>query len=154
MAGETILTIIGNLTADPELRFTASGAAVCNFTVASTPRTFDQTTKEWKDGDALFMRVSVWRDQAQNVAESLARGSRVSVTGVLKQRSFDDKETGAKRTVIELEADEVGASLKHAVVKLTKIGKRDTTAPAGEAATAPAAAQVPAMAGAAPASDF
>ena len=92
MAGETVITIVGNLTADPELRFTPSGAAVANFTVASTPRTFDRQTNEWKDGEALFMRCSVWRDAAENVAESLTRGSRVVVTGRLKQRSFETKE--------------------------------------------------------------
>src|SRR3954451_17674047 len=98
MAGETIITVIGNLTGDPELRFTASGAAVANFTLASTPRTFDKNSNEWKDGEALFLRCSVWREAAENVADSLTRGARVVVTGRLKQRSFETKE-GEKRTV-------------------------------------------------------
>lgn len=119
MAGETQLTIIGNLTADPELRFTASGAAVANFTVASTPRTFDKNSGEWKDGEALFMRCSIWRQPAENVAESLTRGSRVIVSGRLQQRSYETKE-GEKRTVYEVEVDDIGASLKHATVKVTK----------------------------------
>ena len=109
--GDTIITVVGNLTADPELRFTPNGSAVANFTVASTPRVLDKATNEWKDGDALFMRCSVWRQAAENVAESLQRGQRVIVTGRLKQRSYETKE-GEKRTVIELEVDEVGPSLK------------------------------------------
>src|SRR3954453_18717451 len=119
MAGETVITIIGNLTNDPELRFTPSGAAVANFTVASTPRTFDRQSNEWKDGETLFMRCSVWRDAAENVAESLQRGSRVIVTGRLKSRSYDTKE-GEKRTVIELEVDELGPSLRYATAKVNK----------------------------------
>lgn len=119
MAGETIITIVGNLTADPELRFTPSGAAVANFTVASTPRTFDRQSNDWKDGETLFMRCSVWRDAAENVAESLHRGTRVVVTGRLKSRSYDTKE-GEKRTVIELDVDEVGPSLRYASAKVTK----------------------------------
>lgn len=119
MAGDTTLTIIGNLTNDPELRFTPSGAAVANFTVASTPRTFDRQANEWKDGETLFMRCSVWRDAAENVAESLQRGSRVLVTGRLKSRSYETKE-GEKRTVIELEVDEVGPSLRYATAKVNK----------------------------------
>ena len=119
MAGETIITIVGNLTADPELRFTPSGAAVANFTVASTPRTFDRQSNEWKDGETLFMRCSVWRDAAENIAESLHRGTRVIVTGRLKSRSYETKE-GEKRTVIELEVDEVGPSLRYASAKVTK----------------------------------
>jgi single-strand DNA-binding protein len=122
MAGDTIMTVIGNLTADPELRFTASGAAVANFTVASTPRTFDRQTQEWKDGEALFLRCNVWRQVAENVAESLTRGSRVIVSGRLKQRSFDTKE-GEKRTVIELEVDEIGPSLRYATAKVTKASR-------------------------------
>ena len=110
-AGDTNLTIVGNLTADPELRFTPSGAAVANFTVASTPRMMDRQTNEWKDGDPLFMRCSIWREAAENVAESLTRGSRVIVTGRLKQRSYETRE-GEKRTVVELEVDEIGPSLK------------------------------------------
>ena len=119
MAGDTTITVVGNLTADPELRFTPSGAAVANFTVASTPRTFDRQSQEWKDGEALFLRCNVWRQAAENVAESLTRGSRVIVTGRLKQRSFETKE-GEKRTVIELDVEEVGPSLKYAAAKVNK----------------------------------
>jgi len=115
MAGETITTIIGNLTADPELRFTPAGAAVANFTVASTPRIFDRQANEWKDGDALFMRCNIWRDAAENVAESLTRGSSVLVSGKLKQRSYETRE-GEKRTVMELEVDEIGPSLKFGII--------------------------------------
>ena len=122
MAGETVITVIGNLTSDPELRFTPSGAAVANFTVASTPRTFDRQSQEWKDGEALFLRCNVWRQVAENVAESLTRGSRVIVSGRLKQRSFDTKE-GEKRTVIELEVDEIGPSLRYATAKVTKASR-------------------------------
>lgn len=118
-AGDTVITIIGNLTQDPELRFTPSGAAVANFTVASTPRTFDRQSNEWKDGETLFMRCSVWREAAENVAESLVRGSRVLVSGRLKSRSFETKE-GEKRTVVELEVDEVGPSLRYATAKVNK----------------------------------
>jgi single-strand DNA-binding protein len=124
MAGETVITVIGNLTADPELRFTPSGAAVANFTVASTPRTYDQTSQEWKDGEALFLRCNVWRQAAENVAESLTRGSRVIVSGRLKQRSFDTKE-GEKRTVIELEVDEIGPSLRYATAKVTRAARSE-----------------------------
>lgn len=131
MAGETVITIIGNLTNDPELRFTPSGAAVANFTVASTPRTFDKPSNEWKDGETLFMRCSVWRDAAENVAESLQRGTRVLVSGRLKQRSYETKE-GEKRTVVEMEVDEVGPSLKYAKVKVTKTSRGGSGgAPAG-----------------------
>ena len=119
MAGDTTITIIGNLTGDPELRFTPSGAAVANFTVASTPRTFDRQSNEWKDGETLFMRCSIWRDAAENVAESLVRGTRVIVSGRLKSRSYETKE-GEKRTVIEMEVDEVGPSLRYASAKVTK----------------------------------
>ncbi|MFK8851310.1 single-stranded DNA-binding protein [Streptomyces sp. Ac-502] len=119
MAGECVITIIGNLTADPELRFTAQGAAVAKFTVASTPRTYDKQTSAWKDGEALFLSCSVWRQQAEHVAESLTKGARVMVQGRLKQRSYEDRE-GVKRTVYELEADEVAASLKTATAKVTK----------------------------------
>jgi len=119
MAGDTVITIIGNLTADPELRFTPSGAAVANFTVASTPRQFDRTSNEWKDGETLFMRCSVWRDAAENVAESLQRGARVLVSGRLKSRSYETKE-GEKRTVIEMDVDEVGPSLKYATAKVNR----------------------------------
>jgi single-strand DNA-binding protein len=119
MAGETTITVVGNLTADPELRFTQSGAAVASFTVASTPRTFDRQSGEWKDGEALFLRCNVWRQVAENVAESLTRGSRVLVTGRLRQRSFETKE-GEKRTVIELEVDEIGPSLRYATAAVKK----------------------------------
>ena len=122
MAGDTIITVVGNLTADPELRFTPSGAAVANFTVASTPRTFDRTTNDWKDGEALFLRCNIWRQAAENVAESLTRGSRVVVTGRLKQRSYDTKE-GEKRTVYELEVEEIGPSLKYATAKVNRVNK-------------------------------
>ena len=122
MAGETVITIVGNLTGDPELRFTPSGAAVANFTVASTPRTFDRQSNEWKDGETLFMRCSVWRDAAENVAESLQRGTRVVVTGRLKSRSYDTKE-GEKRTVMELDVDEVGPSMKYATAKVNKTSR-------------------------------
>ena len=119
MAGETPITVVGNLTADPELRFTPSGAAVANFTVASTPRTFDKQTNEWKDGEALFLNCSVWRQAAENAAESLQRGMRVVVSGRLKARSYETRE-GEKRTVFEIDVDEVGPSLKYATAKVTR----------------------------------
>jgi single-strand DNA-binding protein len=119
MAGDTIITVVGNLTGDPELRFTPSGAAVANFTVASTPRAFDRQTNEWKDQETLFMRCSVWREAAENIAESLVRGNRVVVTGRLKSRSYETKE-GEKRTVVELEVDEVGPSLRYATAKVNR----------------------------------
>ena len=122
MAGDTVITVVGNLTADPELRFTPSGAAVANFTVASTPRTFDKNSNEWKDGEALFLRCSVWRQAAENVAESLHRGTAVIVQGRLKQRSYETKE-GEKRTVYELDVEEVGPSLKFATAKVTKASR-------------------------------
>ena len=120
MAGETVITLVGNLTGDPELRFTPSGAAVANFTVASTPRTFDKQANEWKDGETLFMRCSIWREAAENVAESLHRGTRVVVTGRLVSRSWDDKETGQKRSVMEMQVDEIGPSLRYATAKVNK----------------------------------
>ncbi|MCZ7417645.1 single-stranded DNA-binding protein [Streptomyces sp. WMMC897] len=123
MAGETVITVVGNLVDDPELRFTPSGAAVAKFRVASTPRTFDRQTNEWKDGDSLFLTCSVWRQAAENVAESLTRGTRVIVQGRLKQRSYEDRE-GIKRTVYELDVDEVGASLRNATAKVTKTSGR------------------------------
>lgn len=122
MAGDTTITVIGNLTADPELRFTPSGAAVANFTVASTPRIFDRQSSEWKDGEALFLRCNIWREAAENVAESLTRGSRVIVTGRLKQRSFETRE-GEKRTVFEVEVDEIGPSLRYATAKVNKASR-------------------------------
>jgi len=121
--GDVSITVVGNLTGDPELRFTQGGQAVCNFTVASTPRFLDKTTNEWKDGDAVFLRCNIWRQAAENVAESLSKGARVMVTGRLKQRSYETKE-GEKRTVYEIEADEVGPSLKFATVKVNRL-KRD-----------------------------
>ena len=122
MTGEVYTTIVGNLTADPELRFTQSGAAVVSFTVASTPRIFDRQSGEWKDGDALFMRCNAWRQVAENVSESLFRGNRVLVTGRLKQRSFENKE-GERRTVVELEVEEVGPSLRYATAKVSKVSR-------------------------------
>ncbi|SEF28204.1 single-strand DNA-binding protein [Amycolatopsis pretoriensis] len=122
MAGDTVITVIGNLTSDPELRFTPSGAAVANFTVASTPRTLDRQSGEWKDGEALFLRCNIWRQAAENVAESLTRGARVVVQGRLKQRSFETKE-GEKRTVVELEVDEIGPSLRYATAKVNKVSR-------------------------------
>ena len=120
MAAETVITVVGNLTADPELRFTPSGAAVANFTIASTPRTFDRQSGEWRDGEALFLRCNIWRQAAENVAESLTRGARVVVQGRLRQRSFETRE-GEKRTVVEMEVDEVGPSLRYATAKVNKV---------------------------------
>src|SRR6202000_339661 len=122
VAGDTVITVVGNLTADPELRFTPSGAAVASFTIASTPRQFDRQSNEWKDGEALFLRCSIWRQAAENVAESLTRGARVVVTGRLKQRSFETRE-GEKRTVIELDVDEVGPSLRYATAKVNRTAR-------------------------------
>lgn len=119
MAGDTVITVIGNLTADPELRWTQSGAAVADFTVASTPRTYDRNAGEWRDGDTLFMRCSVWRDTAENVAESLRKGMRVIVQGRLTQRSYDTQQ-GERRTVVELQVDEVGPSLRRARAQVTR----------------------------------
>ena len=149
MAGDTTITVVGNLTADPELRFTPSGAAVANFTVASTPRIYDRQSSEWKDGEALFLRCNIWREAAENVAESLTRGSRVIVTGRLKQRSFETRE-GEKRTVFEVEVDEIGPSLRYATAKVNKasrsggggggFGSGSRQAPAPAPASAPAEA--------------
>jgi single-strand DNA-binding protein len=122
MAGDTTITVIGNLTDDPELRFTPSGAAVAKFRVASTPRIMDRTTNEWKDGEPLFLSCTVWRQAAENVAESLQRGARVIVSGRLKQRSYETRE-GEKRTVIELEVDEIGPSLRYATAKVTRASR-------------------------------
>src|SRR5690349_16503515 len=119
MAGETIITVVGNLTDDPELKFTPSGAPVANFTVASTPRTFDRQTNEWKDGDALFLRCAAWRNLAENVAESLTKGQRVIVTGALRVRQYE-RQDGSKGTSVEMNVDEVGPSLKFATAKVTK----------------------------------
>jgi single-strand DNA-binding protein len=122
MAGDTTITLVGNLTDDPDLRFTPSGAAVANFTVASTPRFFDKQTNEWKDSEALFLRCSIWRQAAENVAETLQRGARVIVTGRLKQRSYETRE-GEKRTTFEVEVEEIGPSLKYATAKVTKTSR-------------------------------
>ena len=138
---DTYVTLVGNLTGDPELRFTPSGAAVANFTVASTPRSFDRTSQEWKDGETLFMRCSVWRDAAENVAASLQRGHRVVVTGRMRSRPWEDKD-GNKRSSLELDVDEVGAALRYATVKITKT-IREAAAPASsEWSTEPVAAGV------------
>ncbi|HET6285739.1 MAG TPA: single-stranded DNA-binding protein [Amycolatopsis sp.] len=126
MAGETVITVIGNLTSDPELRFTPSGVAVANFTVASTPRTLDKQSGEWKDGDTLFMRCALWRQAGENAAESLTRGARVIVQGRLKQRSYETKE-GEKRTVVELDVDEIGPSLRYATAKVNKVSRSQST---------------------------
>ena len=122
MAGETIITVIGNLTDDPELKFTPSGAAVANFTVASTPRTFDKQTNEWKDGDALFLRCAAWRQLAENCAESLTKGQRVIVTGALRVRQYE-RQDGSKGTSVEMNVDEVGPSLRFATAKVTKASR-------------------------------
>ncbi|QWT24645.1 single-stranded DNA-binding protein [Subtercola sp. PAMC28395] len=119
MAGETVITVVGNLTGDPELRYTQNGLAVANFTIASTPRTFDRASNDWKDGEALFLRASVWREFAEHVAGSLTKGSRVVATGRLRQRSYETKE-GEKRTSIELEVDEIGPSLRYATAQVTR----------------------------------
>lgn len=134
MAGETTLTIIGNLTNDPELRFTPSGSAVANMTVASTPRTFDRQANDWKDGETLFLRVSIWREAAENVAESLVKGTRVIIVGRLKSRAYETKE-GEKRTVIELEADEIGPSLRYANAKVNRTARQGSGG--GQGATGP-----------------
>lgn len=133
MAGDTLVTVVGNLTGDVELRFTPSGAAVANFTIANTPRTFDRQTNEWKDGDTLFMRCSIWREAAENVAESLTKGTRVIAQGRLVQRSYETRE-GEKRTVVELQVDEIGPSLKNASAKVTRAQRSGGGAP--QAATA------------------
>ena len=130
MAGETTITVIGNLTNDPELRFTPSGSAVANFTIASTPRTFDRQSNEWKDGETLFLRAGVWKEAAENVAESLTKGMRVIVSGRLKSRSYETKE-GEKRTVIELEVDEIGPSLRYATAKVNRTQRQDAAGRGG-----------------------
>ncbi|MBV1940790.1 single-stranded DNA-binding protein [Streptomyces sp. BV286] len=137
MAGETVITVVGNLVDDPELRFTPSGSAVAKFRIASTPRTFDRQTNDWKDGDSLFLSCQVWRQTAENVAHSLTRGMRVIAQGRLKQRSYEDRE-GVKRTVYELEVDEVGPSLTRATATVTKVSVQKQSAPApGSAAADP-----------------
>jgi single-strand DNA-binding protein len=151
MAGDTVITVVGNLTDDPELRFTSSGAAVANFTVASTPRFFDKQTSEWKDGDALFLRCSIWRQAAENVAETLNKGARVIVQGRLKQRSYETRE-GERRTVYELDVDEVGPSLRYATAKVSKV-TRSGGGGFGGGSPAPAAATEDPWASAPPADD-
>lgn len=126
MAGETTITVIGNLTDDPELRFTPTGAAVTKFRIASTPRYLDKASGSWKDGDPLFLQCNVWRDPAENVAESLTRGARVIVSGRLRQRSYETRE-GEKRTVMELEVDEIGPSLRYATAKVQKLNRKGST---------------------------
>jgi len=134
MAGETIITVVGNLTADPELRFTPSGAAVASFTIASTPRTFDRNTNEWKDGEALFLRCSLWRQAAENAAESLTRGMRVIAQGRLQQRSFETRE-GEKRTVVEMQVDEIGPSLRYASAKVNRTQRGSSSGGFGSSGT-------------------
>lgn len=154
MAGETIITVVGNLTADPELRYTQSGLAVANFTIASTPRSFDRASNEWKDGEALFLRASVWREFAEHVASSLTKGSRVIAQGRLKQRSYETKE-GEKRTSIELEVDEIGPSLRYATAQVTRSASSGSSGgQSGQRSGAAPVADEPwgAPAGAAPAS--
>ena len=159
MAGETRVTVVGNLTADPELRYTASGAPVADFTVAATPRTFDRATGEWKDGDPLFLRCNLWRQPAENTATSLTKGARVIAEGVLRQRSFETKD-GEKRTVVELDVDEIGASLRYATVQVNRTtgdgNRRDTGERRPATATtrqAPAATTRPAPVAAAATAD-
>lgn len=130
MTGDTTITVIGNLTADLDLRYTSSGEPVANFTVASTPRIFDRATNDWKDGDALFLRCSLWRQPAENATESLTRGARVMVTGRLKQRTYDTKD-GEKRTVIELAVDEIGASLRYATAKVNRAARTPVATASG-----------------------
>lgn len=135
MAGETAVTIVGNLTDDPELRFTPGGDAVCNFTIASTPRTYSRETQQWEDGETLFMRCSVWKQKAENVAESLQRGYRVIAQGRIKQRSYETRE-GEKRTVIEMEVDEIGPSLTFVTATIQRSEKRQAAAQPRQAAPA------------------
>lgn len=137
MSGETVITVVGNLTADPELKFTANGVAFATFTVASTPKSFDRQSNEWKDGDPLFLRSTVWREYAENVASSLTKGARVVVTGKLKQRSYETKE-GDKRSSLELEVDEVGPSLRYATASVAGKMSRPRTDQSFPAASAPA----------------
>jgi single-strand DNA-binding protein len=148
VAGDTVITVVGNLTADPELRFTPAGHGVASFTVASTPRSFNKQTNEWEDGQPLFLRCSVWRQAGENAAESLTKGARVIVVGRLQQRSYETRE-GEKRTVIELQVDEIGPSLRYATAKVQRAARGSTTAPAeddpwsrpaGQPAAQPAAA--------------
>ena len=135
MSGETIITVVGNLTADPELKYTQAGVAVANFTIASTPKNFDKTTGQWVDGEALFMRASVWRDYAENVAASLTKGTRVIASGVLRQRSYETA-AGEKRSSIELEIEAIGADLRYATASITRTGNKAAAGGATPAAFA------------------
>ena len=157
MAGETVITVIGNLVDDPELRYTPSGAAVAKFRIASTPRTFDRESGQWRDGEALFLTCSVWRQYAENVAESLSRGTRVIVQGKLKQRSYETRE-GEKRTVYELDVEEVGPALRFATAKVNKSGGggggRSQFGGGGTVPDDPWASAAPAGGGAAPGQGF
>jgi single-strand DNA-binding protein len=139
MAGETIITVVGNLTSDPELRYTQNGVAVANLTIASTPRTFDRASNEWKDGEALFLRASAWKELGEHVAASLTKGSRVVAQGRLKQRSYEDKKTGEKRTSIEFEIDEIGPSLRYATAQVTRASSNGSGRPPVSASAEPAA---------------
>ncbi|MDR1295691.1 MAG: single-stranded DNA-binding protein [Bifidobacteriaceae bacterium] len=161
MAGDTLITVIGNLTGDPELRFTPSGAAVANFSIASTPRAFDRASGEWKDGETLFLRCSIWRESAENVAESLVKGMRVLAQGRLVQRNFETRE-GEKRSVIELQVEEIGPSLRYASAKVTRTGRsggqggqgyggHQGQAPYGGASQAPSSTSPQGYGGASPA---
>ncbi|HEY2062363.1 single-stranded DNA-binding protein [Amycolatopsis sp. NBC_01480] len=143
MAGDTVITVVGNLTSDPELRFTATGAAVASFTVASTPRALDRQTNEWKDGEALFLRCSLWRQAAENAAESLTRGTRVIVQGRLVQRSFETKE-GEKRTVVELQVDEIGPSLRYATAAVNRVARSSSSSTSGDGSDSWSTAPTPA----------
>jgi single-strand DNA-binding protein len=142
MAGETIITVVGNLTSDPELRYTQNGLAVANFTIASTPRNFDRASNDWKDGESLFLRASVWREFAEHVAGSLTKGTRVVATGRLKQRSYETKE-GEKRTSIELEVDEIGPSLRYATAQITRAASSRDSAGRAQVTDEPWAASAP-----------
>ena len=142
MAGETVITVVGNLTSDPELRYTQNGLAVANFTIASPPRSFDRASNDWKDGDALFLRASVWREFAEHVAGSLTKGSRVIATGRLKQRSYETKE-GEKRTSIELEVDEIGPSLRYATAQVTRTSSSREGGGGGRGGSSPQVAEEP-----------
>jgi single-strand DNA-binding protein len=150
--GDVVITVIGNLTGDPELRFTPNGLAVAAFTVASSTRVLDRATNEWKDGDTLYMRCNVWRQYAENVAESLTKGTRVIVSGRLKQRSYETKE-GEKRTVVELEVDDIGPALRNATAKVTRVARNDGGYNGGGSAAPAAGGEDPWAFGGAPADD-
>ncbi len=143
MSGETVITVLGNLVDDPELRFTPAGAPVARFRIASTPRTFDRQTNEWNDGESLFLTCSAWRALGENVAASLSRGTRVIVQGRLKQRTYEDRE-GAKRTVFELDVEDIGPSLKNATATVAKAGRSNTPQQPQHTVADPWATQAPA----------